>query len=80
MLNKFGKVEADGGGLVDPIAAAIDLGIPVIIGVPVRNLAAWRTFAGELAVEFAGDFGAIAGWLDLVCSRRLASTPLLKAS
>jgi uncharacterized protein DUF2478 len=80
VLNKFGKVEAEGGGLVDPIAAAIDRGIPVIIGVPARNLAAWRTFAGELAVEFAGDFGAIADWLGLVCSQRIVCAPLLKAS
>lgn len=80
VLNKFGKVEAEGSGLVDPIAAAIDRGVPVIIGVPTRNLVAWRAFAGELAVEFAGDFGAIAHWLDLVCSQRKAAAPLLKAS
>jgi Protein of unknown function (DUF2478) len=80
VLNKFGKVEAEGGGLVDPIAVAVDRGIPVIIGVPARNLAAWRAFAGDLAVELAGDFGAIADWLDLVCSQRMASAPLLQAS
>lgn len=80
VLNKFGKVEAEGGGLVDPIAAAIDRGIPVMTGVPTHNLAAWRAFAGDLAVEFAGDFGAIADWLDLVCSQRKAMAPLLKAS
>jgi hypothetical protein len=80
VLNKFGKVEAEGGGLVDPIAVAIDRGIPVIIGVPARNLPAWRGFASDLAVEFTGDSGAIADWLDLVCSQRIASAPLLKAS
>ncbi len=80
VLNKFGKVEAEGGGLVDPIAAAIDRGIPVIIGVPARNLAAWRAFAGELAVEFAGDFAEIADWLDLVCHQRAWPVSLLKAS
>jgi uncharacterized protein DUF2478 len=80
VLNKFGKVEAEGGGLVDPIAAAIDRGIPVIIGVPARNLAAWRTFAGDLAVEFAADFGAIAKWLERVCPVRTAGKPLLEAS
>jgi hypothetical protein len=80
VLNKFGKVEAEGGGLVDPIAAAIDRGIPVVIGVPARNLAAWRAFAGDLAVEFAADFGAIAEWLDHVCRPRTADKPLLEAS
>lgn len=80
MLNKFGKVEAEGGGLVDPIAVAIDRGIPVIIGVPARNLAAWRMFAGDLAVEFTPDCAEITGWLDCVCRRSPASAPLLKAS
>lgn len=69
VLNKFGKVEAEGGGLVDPIAGAIDRGIPVIIGVPARNLAAWRAFAGDLAVEFGADSDVVTGWLDRVCSR-----------
>jgi hypothetical protein len=80
VLNKFGKVEAEGGGLVDPIAAAIDRDIPVIIGVPARNLAAWRAFAGDLAVEFAAEFDAIAEWLERVCRPRTAGEPLLKAS
>jgi len=80
VLNKFGKVEAEGGGLVDPIAAAIDLGIPVIIGVPSRNLAAWRAFAGDLAVEFAQDLSAIAEWLEVACGQRTADQTLLKAS
>jgi hypothetical protein len=80
VLNKFGKVEAEGGGLVDPVAAAVERGIPVIIGVPVRNLAAWRLFAGDLAAEFGIDFAEITGWLDHVCERQKASTPLRKAS
>jgi nucleoside-triphosphatase THEP1 len=80
VLNKFGKVEAEGGGLVDPIAAAIDRGTPVIIGVPARNLGAWRAFAGDLAAEFTTEFGAIADWLALACGRRTASAALLKAS
>ena len=79
VLNKFGKVEVEGGGLVDPIAVAIDRGIPVIIGVPLCNLAAWRAFAGDLAVEFAADFGAIAEWLEFVCRQRAADKPLLEA-
>ena len=55
VLSKFGKVECDGGGLRDLIAEAIDRDIPVIIGVPERNLEAWRQFAGEFAVELSED-------------------------
>src|SRR6266511_2907880 len=34
ILNKFGKVEAEGRGLLDLVAIAVDRGIPVVIGVP----------------------------------------------
>ncbi|MBI3702232.1 MAG: DUF2478 domain-containing protein [Afipia sp.] len=54
-LNKFGKVECDGGGLRDVIATAVDRNIAVTIGVPKRNLALWREFAGPLAVEIQSD-------------------------
>lgn len=63
ILNKFGKVECEGGGLRDLIASAIDRGIPAVIGVPQRNLAAWRDFAGEFAVELADRTGGLAEWL-----------------
>ncbi len=64
VLNKFGKVECEGGGLRDLIASAIDMGIPVIIGVPRRNLDAWRDFAGEFAVELSDQPGEVERWLD----------------
>ncbi len=64
VLNKFGKVECEGGGLRDLIACAIDRGIPVIIGVPRRNLDAWRNFAGEFAVELSDHSGEVERWLD----------------
>lgn len=51
MFNKFGKTEAEGGGLREAIADAIDRGVPTIVFVPRRNIAEWREFAGELAVE-----------------------------
>lgn len=66
VLSKFGKVECDGGGLRDLIAAAIDRGIPVIIGVPDRNLEAWRQYAGEFAVELSDDIGELARWVDSI--------------
>jgi hypothetical protein len=64
LLNKFGKVEAGGGGLIDLIAAAIDRGIPVIISVPVRNLDAWRDFAGDMSIELSKNYSEIENWLD----------------
>lgn len=72
LLNKFGKVETEGGGLIGLIGQAIERGIPVIIGVPTRNLAAWRAFAGDLAVEL-GDEAAALRWLDAVTPAREAA-------
>jgi len=63
VVNKFGKIEADGGGMRDVIAEAVGLGIPVLVGVPARNLDRWRAFAGPLAIELAPQAEAIAGWL-----------------
>jgi len=51
ILNKFGRTEAEGGGLRSVMAEALSAGIPVIIGMPRRNLAAWRDFAGEYGEE-----------------------------
>ena len=64
ILNKFGKVEAEGRGLLDLVAMAVDRGIPVVIGVPIRNLAAWRNFAGGMSVEFTGDPSEVSDWLN----------------
>ncbi len=63
LLNKFGKVEVDGGGMCDLIASALERGIPVLIGVPLRHLQAWRDFAGEFAIELPDDLETINRWL-----------------
>lgn len=63
VLSKFGQAECEGGGLRDLIASAIDRKIPVIIGVPRRNIEAWRSFSGEFAIELSDDVGEINRWL-----------------
>jgi nucleoside-triphosphatase THEP1 len=62
VLNKFGKVEAEGMGMRDLIAQAVCMGIPVIVGVPERNLRDWREFAGEFSVELNSS-GGVDEWL-----------------
>ena len=47
IVNKFGKREAEGKGLVPVIAEALERGLPVLIGVNGLNLAAFLMFAGE---------------------------------
>ncbi len=51
IVNKFGKSEGEGGGFRPLIADAVELGIPVLIAVPWRNIDSWRLFAGDLAKE-----------------------------
>lgn len=63
VINKFGKTEAEGGGLRDAIAEAAGRDIPVLVGVPMRNLDQFRAFAGPLAVELPVGEAALAGWL-----------------
>ncbi len=53
VINKFGKTEAEGGGFRPLIGDALELGIPVLIAVPWRNIESWRLFAGEMAFEIA---------------------------
>jgi hypothetical protein len=53
VLCKFGKAEAEGGGVRALIAKAIELSVPVLIGVPIVNLAPFRDFAGGLAREIS---------------------------
>ena len=80
VLNKFGKVECEGGGLRDLIASAIDRGIPVVIGVPQRNLGTWREFAGEFAVELSDDARDVELWLEGLRERSVSVSPLGRGS
>ena len=75
ILNKFGKVEAEGRGLLDLVAIAVDRGIPVVIGVPIRNLEAWRNFAGGMSVEFSGDPSEVTDWLSRSFPVAIAQSP-----
>ena len=65
LLNKFGKTEAEGGGFRCVISDALALEIPVIIGVPRRNLAAWRDYADDFAIEI--EASVISAALELSC-------------
>ncbi len=51
VLCKFGKAEVEGGGFRALIAKALELSVPVLIGVPVINIAPFREFAADLARE-----------------------------
>lgn len=62
LINKFGRMEAEGGGLIAEIGAAVAAGLPLVVGVPRRFTEAWDAFAGGMDVKLACNRAAIDGW------------------
>ncbi len=63
VINKFGKLEAEGRGFCDLIAEALARGLVVLVGVNGLNRPAFETFAGGMAKPVGSDPQAIAGWI-----------------
>ena len=63
VLNKFGKTEAEGSGLRDVLGKAVGIEVPIVVGVPFRNIEQWRNFAGDMAEECRVDPVCVGRWL-----------------
>jgi hypothetical protein len=72
IVNKFGKREAEGKGLVPVIAEALERGLPVLIGVNGLNLAAFLMFAGEEVSALPTDASSVANWCKSMISAEVA--------
>jgi hypothetical protein len=70
VLSKFGRLEAEGGGLRDAFGAAIEAGIPVLTSVSGKFGKAWQNFAAPLSVTVPDDADAIEAWWEAVRPRR----------
>ena len=64
ILNKFGPEEAAGRGFCAAIGAALEDGIPVLVGVGPASQAAFDSFSGGLASRLDPSPDAILAWLD----------------
>lgn len=73
LLSKFGKAEAEGSGFRPLIAQALDLGVPIVVGVPKRNIDNWRTFAEDLAQEIPVEAIASQGDADVLAALGVAA-------
>lgn len=62
VLNKFGPEEAEGRGFRTAIGAALEQGIPVLVGVTGGNVKAFEDFAQGLAETLPSDEDAIVDW------------------
>ncbi|WP_299351229.1 DUF2478 domain-containing protein [uncultured Shimia sp.] len=69
VLNKFGPQEAEGRGFRDAIAAALEQGIPVLVGVTQGTRAAFNSFTAELGQALAPDNKAIETWCQEAMSK-----------
>jgi hypothetical protein len=69
LLNKFGKLEAGGGGLRDAFGAAMEAGVPVLTAVSAGFAGAWESFAAPLFVVVPADADRIDAWWHALRSR-----------
>lgn len=63
IIARFGRSEADGRGLRDVISRAIELEIPVLVGVRDEYADAWTEFHGGIAHNLPPDPKAICDWI-----------------
>lgn len=61
-INRFGRQEAGGRGLVDEIGAAVVADIPVVVAVNAALLSEWHTYAGEGTASLPLDAERIEAW------------------
>lgn len=71
IVNKFGKHEAEGRGFREVIAGALERDIPVLVGVNGLNLAAFRRFAGGLALPLPPEEDALLAWVLAATGRQI---------
>ncbi len=62
ILNRFGRTEAEGSGLLDLVAQAVDADIPVLIAVPDQRFAAWIRFTEGMNVRLACRRDSLDRW------------------
>lgn len=62
VINKFGRMESDGLGLIAEIGETVASGRPLLIGVPRRFAGAWDAFAGGMDDKLACRMEALTDW------------------
>jgi Protein of unknown function (DUF2478) len=62
IINRFGKLEAEGTGLVEEIARALSFDIPVLVAVPEFRFTEWLSFCKGMGVKLPCRNGSLQGW------------------
>lgn len=66
VINRFGVVEAKGGGLIQEFADMVAEGLPVITLLNRKYLPQWQEFTGGMAVILPSENAAVEAWLTTV--------------
>lgn len=67
VLNRFGRAESLGGGLLASLTSAVAAGMPVLTAVRAPYDAAWAQFHGGLGRELPPDLKSIVAWGRQLC-------------
>lgn len=70
IANRFGPLEASGGGLAAEMLALMAEGIPFLTIVADDHLPAWRHFTGGAGVELPAGRAALDGWFAALTRER----------
>jgi nucleoside-triphosphatase THEP1 len=77
VVNKFGRAESEGSGLLACIADAVVAGIPLLTTVREPYLEAWQAFHGGYAVELPPQLDAILSWCTAACRKEALHEPMM---
>jgi nucleoside-triphosphatase THEP1 len=72
IINKFGRMESEGAGLIEEIGAAFAADLPMIVGVPQRFRAAWEAFSGGADEALVLSHEALDAWWKRIALRQAA--------
>lgn len=79
VINKFGRAEAEGGGLLSSFGDIVMAGIPLLTTVREPYLDAWRAFHGGLGLELPFARSVVDDWVEGAIRRvRLKDTASAK--
>ena len=75
IVNRFGKLEAEGRGFIDLIKQAVMADIPALIAVPEHRFTAWIRYSSGMHVRLACRRTALDGWWQSVVGAAGVRTP-----
>lgn len=77
IINRFGRAESLGRGLLNSFSLAVCAGLPVLTAVRPPYDVAWASFHGGFGCELRADVAAVLAWSEsAVCSHVPARSPL----